>query len=65
VYALGVLMALSGLAWLTVLSPELLRHITVYVEIIGVAAEGSLMLWLLVMSVNVQRWNEQAESAVR
>jgi hypothetical protein len=58
--ALGVLMALSGLSWLTVLSPELLKHMSTYIEIIGVVAEGSLMLWLLVMGVNVQRWNEQA-----
>ncbi len=64
-HVLGVLMALSGLAWLTVLSPELLKHIVVYVEIIGVAAEASLMLWLLVMGVNVQRWNEQAGTTER
>jgi hypothetical protein len=57
---LGVLMAISGLGWLTVLSPELLRHISTYVEILGIAAEGSLMLWLLVMGVNVQRWDAQA-----
>jgi hypothetical protein len=55
-----VLMAISGLGWLTVLSPELLRHISTYVEILGIAAEGSLMLWLLVMGVNVQRWDAQA-----
>ncbi|MGC9991627.1 MAG: DUF4386 domain-containing protein [Candidatus Cybelea sp.] len=57
--ALGVMMALSGLAWLTVLSPDLLKHITMFVEIIGVLAEGSLMLWLLIFGINVQRWNEQ------
>ena len=57
---LGVLMAISGLGWLTVLSPELLKHISTYVEILGIAAEGSLMLWLLVMGVNVQRWDAQA-----
>ncbi len=60
---LGVLMALSGLAWLTVLSPALVKHIIIYVEIIGIVAEGSLMLWLLVMGVNVQRWREQARTA--
>jgi hypothetical protein len=63
--ALGVLMALSGLGWLTVLSPELLKHITAYIEITGILAEGALMLWLLVMGVNVQRWNEQAATAPR
>jgi Domain of unknown function (DUF4386) len=62
---LGLLMALSGLGWLTVLSQELVKHVGTYIEILGVAAEGSLMLWLLVMGVNVQRWNEQAEKSQR
>jgi len=57
---LGVLMALSGLGWLTFLSPDLVKHISAYVQILGVAAEGSLMLWLLVKGVNVERWNAQA-----
>lgn len=57
---LGVLMTLSGLGWLTFLSPELLKYLRAYVEILGIAAEGSLMLWLLVKGVNVQRWNAQA-----
>jgi hypothetical protein len=60
---LGVLMALSGLGWLTVLSPELLRHTVVYVEIAGILAEGSLMVWLLTMGVDVRRWNAVAERA--
>jgi hypothetical protein len=63
--ALGILMALSGLGWLMVLSPELAKHIGAYIEIIGIAAEGFLMLWLLVMGVNVQRWNEQAATVSR
>lgn len=62
---LGALMALSGLAWLTVLSPDLVRHIGTYVEIVGVVAEACLMLWLLLMGVNVQRWNEQAAATTR
>jgi len=62
---LGILMALSGLGWLLVLSPELVKHIVTYIEITGIVAEGSLMLWLLVMGVNVQRWNEQAGTAQR
>jgi hypothetical protein len=63
--ALGALMVLSGIAWLTVLSPELLKHITTYIEITGVVAEGSLMLWLLIAGVNVPRWNAQAGVAAR
>jgi hypothetical protein len=60
---LGVLMMLSGFAWLTVLSPELLKHISMYVEIIGVVAEGSLMVWLLTMGVDVRRWNQQERAS--
>jgi hypothetical protein len=62
---LGALMVLSGLAWLTALSAELVRHIGTYVEIVGIVAEACLMLWLLLMGVNVQRWNEQAATATR
>lgn len=63
--AIGVLMALSGVGWLAVLSPELVKHIGTYIEVVGVAAEGSLMLWLFVFGVNVQRWNEQAATPER
>jgi hypothetical protein len=60
---LGVLMALAGMGWLIYLSP-LGKHLTTYVEVLGVLAEGSLMLWLVVKGVNVQRWKEQAGAAV-
>lgn len=59
---LGVVMALSGIAWLMVLSPELLKHLATYVEITGVLAEGCLMLWLLIVGINVPRWNDQART---
>ena len=62
---LGILMALSGVGWLLVLSPDLVRHIGTYIEIAGVTAEGCLMVWLLVMGLNVQRWNEQLATAQR
>jgi hypothetical protein len=58
---LGVLMVLSGVGWLMVLSPELVKHAATYIEVLGVAAEGCLMLWLLVMGVDVQHWREQAQ----
>jgi hypothetical protein len=57
---LGVLMALSGLGWLAILLPGLSTPMTMGIEILGIVAEGSLMLWLLARGVNVQRWNEQA-----
>ena len=61
--ALGVLMALAGLGWLAFLSPTVDHHLTIYIEVLGVFAEASLMLWLIVMGVNVQRWNERASAA--
>ncbi len=57
---LGVLMALSGLGWLTFLSPSLANYLFTYIAVLGIIAELSLMLWLLVRGVNVQRWKEQA-----
>ncbi|MGR4064333.1 MAG: DUF4386 domain-containing protein [Vulcanimicrobiaceae bacterium] len=60
---LGVLMVLSGLGWLTVLSPDLVKHVGTYVEILGIVAEGSLAIWLLAMGVNVERWSEQTAAA--
>ena len=59
---LGVLMALAGLGWLAFLSPNLAHNLTVCIEGLGIAAEASLMLWLIVMGVNVQRWKEQASA---
>jgi hypothetical protein len=60
---LGVLMALAGLGWLTFLSPPLANYLSPYIFVPGLLGEGSLTLWLLVMGVNVQRWNEQASAA--
>jgi hypothetical protein len=56
---LGVLMALAGLGWMVFLSP-LSTHISPYLKILGFVAEASLMLWLIVMGVNAERWQEQA-----
>jgi len=58
---LGVLMALSGLGWLAFLSPSLANYLLIYIEVLGIIAEASLMLWLLVKGVNVQRWKELEE----
>ena len=59
---LGVLMALSGLGWLMFLSPRLANYLLTYIEVIGIIAEASLMLWLLVKGVRVERWREQASA---
>jgi Domain of unknown function (DUF4386) len=59
---LGVLMACAGLGWLTFLSPPLARHLSPYNLASGLLAEGLVMLWLLVMGLNAQRWNELASA---
>lgn len=56
---LGALMMLAGLGWLTFLIPTVAKHAAIGIEALGVAAEGLLMLWLLVMGANVQKWQKQ------
>jgi Domain of unknown function (DUF4386) len=60
---LGALMALAGLGWLMFLMPPLAKHLSIYIMVLGILAEGLLMLWLLVKGVNVQRWMERASAA--
>jgi hypothetical protein len=38
------------------------NYLLAYIEVLGIIAEASLMLWLLVKGVNVQRWREQASA---
>jgi Domain of unknown function (DUF4386) len=59
---LGALMVLAGLGWLIFLLPRA-KGLVTYVEFLGIIAEGSLMLWLVIRGVNVQRWKEQASAA--
>ena len=60
---LGVLMMLAGLGWLTFLSPPLASALSPYNLAPGVLGEGALTLWLLVLGVNVQRWQGLAAGA--
>jgi hypothetical protein len=60
---LGALIVFAALGWLTFLWPPLANHLLTYLEVLGFLAEASLMLWLLVMGVNSQRWNERASAA--
>ena len=59
---LGALVVFAGLGWLTFLVPPLANDLSTPIEVLGVLAEGSLMLWLLVMGVNDERWKEQASA---
>jgi Domain of unknown function (DUF4386) len=58
-------MAFAGLGWLTFLSTPLANRLSPYNLAAGILGEGLVMLWLLVMGVNVQRWQEQASAAGR
>ena len=52
---LGPLMAIAGLAWLTLLSPQFADSVSPYNIAAGFLGEGSLMLWLLVKGGNISR----------
>jgi uncharacterized protein DUF4386 len=60
---LGVLLAISGLGWVTYLYPPLAYQLFPFIAAASGLGEIPLELWLLVMGVNVQRWNEQASAA--
>ena len=61
---LGVLLAISGLGWVTYLHPPLAYHLFIpYIAVASALGEIPLELWLIVMGVNAQRWKEQASAA--
>jgi hypothetical protein len=59
---LGVGFALGGLVGLTFLSPPLAHYLFRYILILDIG-EGALVLWLLIVGVNSDRWKEQARAA--
>jgi hypothetical protein len=59
----GALMVLAGLGYLTLLSKLLADYLFPYNLAPGALGETSLMLWLLVIGVNNQRWKQQAGAA--
>jgi hypothetical protein len=57
---LGVLLAISGLGWVTYLSPPLANYLFMpYIAAASALGEVPLELWLIVKGVNVERWKEQ------
>jgi riboflavin transporter FmnP len=60
---LGVLMALAGAGWLVFLIPNLPSYLSLSLEGLGICAEASLMIWLIVRGVNIERWKQQAGAA--
>ena len=66
--AIGVLMQIAGLCYLTnsfalLLAPGLADRLFPAILVPAFVGEASLCLWLLVKGVNVQRWKEQASAA--
>ena len=60
---LGVLLAIDGLGWVTYMVPPLATHLFPFIAAASALAEIPLQLWLVVMGVNAQRWEEQASAA--
>jgi uncharacterized protein DUF4386 len=61
---LGVLVAISGLGFVTYLYPPLAYHLFFpYIAVASALGEIPLELWLIVMGVKVQLWKEQASAA--
>ncbi|HEY7093426.1 MAG TPA: DUF4386 domain-containing protein, partial [Ktedonobacterales bacterium] len=60
---IGALLVLDGLGWATFLWPPLAISLYSVISIVAALAEIPLVLWLLVVGVNVQRWKEQASKA--
>jgi hypothetical protein len=60
---IGILMMFAGLGYLSFLLPMLADSLAPYNLAPAAFGELSLMLWLLIKGVNVQRWEEQANEA--
>ena len=60
---LGVLSVLGGLGWLSFLYLPLGYRLFPYIAAVGLLGAASLILWLLVVGVNEERWKEQASAA--
>jgi hypothetical protein len=61
---IGVLMVITGLGWLTFFIPPIAASLLPFNAIIaGIVGEGAMILWLLLMGVNSELWNERASRA--
>ncbi len=61
--ALGALMLLAGLGWLTFLVPPFAMSLYPKILLPGLIGEGVLTIWLLAAGVNEKRWIAQAAAA--
>jgi hypothetical protein len=68
--AIGVLLAIDGLAYLVysstnLLAPAFAAQLVPWIQLAAPIGEGSLCLWLLVVGPDVERWQERASAAAR
>jgi hypothetical protein len=68
--AIGVLLAIDGLAYLVYsfayfLAPGFAAQLVPWIQLPALIGEGSLCLWLLVVGVDVERWKKGASVAIR
>src|ERR687886_12047 len=67
---IGVLLAIAGLSYLiyslaNLLAPAFAGNLVPWIQLPSLLGEGSLCLWLLIVGLNAQRWNERANAAIR
>src|SRR5438445_7567433 len=67
---IGVLLAIAGLAYLiysfaNLLAPGFAGNLVPWIQLPSLLGEGSFCLWLLIVGLNAQRWNERANAAIR
>jgi hypothetical protein len=68
--AIGVLLAIDGLAYLVysfadLLAPGFAAHLVPWIQLPAPIAEGAFSLWLLVFGVNAEQWTMRAGVALR
>ena len=61
---LGILLAISGVGWMIFLCPPFAHSVFHYIAMASALGEIPLQLWLLIMGVNSEKWQEQASAAV-
>ena len=59
---LGAVSMISGLGWMTFLSPTLGYRVFSIVALVALLVSVAMITWLLVFGVNEQRWKERARA---
>jgi hypothetical protein len=60
---IGVLLMLDGLGWASYLWSPLASYLFPVIAVVAACAEFPLLLWLLIVGANSERWVEQAGAA--